>query len=115
MRVTAAKTVGVLAREVHLGIDRGPHSTRPICGCQRPTRTTATEAANCSPCITRALELGFNVEGLVQIPERIRRLTNKVRLQCPEAAKLTNVQMAGLFQHCRTVASAITALQKHLT
>jgi hypothetical protein len=106
--------VGVLAREVHLGIDQGPHGTRPICGCQRPTRTTATEAANCSPCITRALELGLNVEGLVQISERIRRLTNKVRLHCPEAAKLTNVQMAGLFQHCHTTAAAVTAVREHL-
>ena len=45
MRVTAAKTIGALA-EVHLGIDRGPTATLPLCGDVAPVRTTVTEAAN---------------------------------------------------------------------
>lgn len=112
MRVTAAKTVGVLAK-VHLGIDRGPEATLPLCGCTRRTRTTAIEAANCKPCITRALEMGLNVEGLVAIPERVRRLINAVRVQESAAAMFTNVELSVLFQHCHTTASAVAALRNH--
>ena len=100
--------------KVHLGIDRGAHATLPLCGCTRATRTTAVHAANCGACIARALEMGLNVEGLVHISEHIRRLTNAVRVRVPESAKLTNVQMAGLFQSCHTVSSAVAAVRAHL-
>lgn len=110
MRVTAVKTTGVLAK-IHLGIDAGPTTTPPLCGCTRPGRTTAIEAANCVPCIARAQELKLNVEGLVAIPERVRRLTNAARLQVPAAARFTNVELAGLIGHCHTTSSAVALLR----
>jgi hypothetical protein len=97
--------------EVHLGIDQGPSATPPLCGAALPTRTTVTEAANCAACITRAQELGLNIEGLVEIPEPIRRLINAVRVEAPEAARFTNVELAGLFRSCHTTASAIAKLR----
>ncbi len=110
MRVTAAKTVGALV-DVHLGIDRGPSATLPLCGSPWPTRTTVTEVADCAPCIDRAQELGLDVDGLVEIPERIRKLINAVRVQIPEAAKFTNVELAELFRSCDTTAGAIAKLR----
>lgn len=109
VRITATKTVGALV-EVHLGIDRGPSATLPLCGDARPTRTTVTEAVNCAACIARAQELGLNIEGLVEIPERIRRLINAVRVHAPKAAGFTNTELAGLFRSCHTTADAIAKL-----
>ena len=99
--------------KVHLGIDDGPLNTRPLCG-RGPTRrtmTTAIEAANCRACITLAQKAGLNIEGLIEIPERIQHLINAVRVQTPEAAGFTNTELAGLFRSCHTVASAITKLR----
>lgn len=109
MRITAVKTIGVLA-EVHLGIDRGPTTTLPLCGCTRRAMTTVIEAAKCAACISRAQELGLNIEGLIEISERIQRLINAVRVQAPEAAGFTNTELAGLFRSCRTTAGAIAKL-----
>lgn len=112
MRITATKSIGVLAR-VHLGLDDGPLSTLPFCGSRRPTRTTVTEAANCRACIKLAQQAGLNIEGLVEIPEPIQRLINAVRVQVPEAAGFTNTELAGLFRSCHTTASAIAKLRAH--
>lgn len=110
MRITATKTIGVLAR-VHLGLDDGPLDTLPLCGSRRPTRTTVTEAANCRACIKLAQRAGLNIEGLVAIPESIRRLINAVRIEAPEAAGFTNTELAGLFRSCHTTAGAIAKLR----
>lgn len=109
MRITAVRTIGALAK-VHLGIDDGPLSTRPLCGSTRQALTTVIEAANCRACITLAQRAGLNVEGLIEIPERIQRLINAVRVQTPEAAAFTNTELAGLFRSCRTVACALRKL-----
>lgn len=109
MRITAARTIGALAK-VHLGIDDGPLNTRPLCGSMRPTRTTVIEAANCRACIRLALRAGVNIDGLIAIPERVRRLINAVRVETPEAARFTNVELAGLFRSCQTVACALRKL-----
>ena len=110
VRITAARTIGALV-EVHLGIDQGPSATLPLCGDVRPTRTTVTEAANCEACVARAQELGLDIEGLVEIPERIRRLINAGRVAAPEAAGFTNTELAGLFRSCRTVACALRKIR----
>jgi hypothetical protein len=113
VRITAARTIGALAK-VHLGIDRGPTATLPLCGCTRQALTTVIEAANCRACITLAQQAGLNIEGLVEIPERIQRLINAVRVQTPEAAGFTNTELAELFRSCRTVAGALRKLAEHV-
>jgi hypothetical protein len=110
VRVTAIKIIGALA-EVHLGIDQGPTATAPLCGEVSPARTTVTEAANCGSCITRARAMGLSIEGLVAIPEEIRRLINAVRVAVPEAAELTNSELAELLQSCPDAASAVAKLR----
>lgn len=109
MRITAVRTIGALAK-VHLGIDDGPLNTPPLCGSTRRTLTTVIEAANCRACITLAQKAGLSIEGLVEIPERIQRLINAVRVQTPEAAGYTNTELAGLFRSCHTVACALRKL-----
>lgn len=111
MRITAVRTIGVLAR-VHLGIDDGPLNTRPLCGAgpTRRTRTTAIRAANCRACIKLAQQAALNIEGLIEIPERIQRLINAVRVRAPEAAGFTNTELAGMFRPCRTLACALAKL-----
>lgn len=109
MRVTAVRFVG--GRSVHLGLDRGPTRTRPLCGRCGSTRTTAIEAATCRRCIARAHTLGLNVEGLVLISERLRRLINAVRVVSPSAERFTTTELAVLLRYCRTTAGAVRMLR----
>jgi len=84
VRVTAVRSCG--GGEVHLGIDRGPSATAPLCPVSGlGMRTTAIHAATCRACIATAVAQGLPVDGLVLIPETIRRQIALLRAKAPEA------------------------------
>lgn len=84
MRITALRLRS--GGDVHLGIDRGPSATAPLCPVSGlGMRTTAIHAATCRACIAAAVTQGLPVDGLVLIPEAIRRQITLLRAKAPDA------------------------------
>jgi hypothetical protein len=111
VRMTAVYVFG--AETVHLGIDTGPTRTAPRCGARGAMVTTAIRAANHRECVALALASGLAIEGLVEIPERLRRIVQALHVHHEGlTAGRGTVELAFLLEGCTTVASAVERLRK---
>ena len=75
--------------------------------------TTAIRAANHRECVALALASGLAIEGLVEIPERLRRIIQALHVHHKGlTAGRGTVQLAFLLEGCTTVAAALERLQE---